>query len=67
MITIQLWIQKPGYVTTLPLKEISLRDLEQRGGGDAKEVTHTHHCRGRNSGYLERRKSSVSHVASCSE
>jgi hypothetical protein len=32
MITIQLWIQKPGDVTTLPLKEISLRDLEQRGG-----------------------------------
>jgi hypothetical protein len=41
MITIQLWIQKPRDVTTLPLKEISLRDLEQRGGGVMQKRLHT--------------------------
>jgi hypothetical protein len=48
-----------------PLKEISPQDLNLRGV--VQGTLHTHHCGGRNSGYLERMNSLVSHIASWSE
>jgi hypothetical protein len=62
MISTRLQEFDSGVLQPSPLKENLVLRL-QAHGGPTKEA-HTHHCGERNSGYLEQRNSSVSHVAS---
>jgi hypothetical protein len=54
-----------GVLQPSPLKGNLIPRLQVQRGWQKR--IHTHHCGGGNSGYLEQRKSSISHVASCSK